>query len=61
MKTPSGEEIEHAIIKFNKADPFTFLLVYDDAFFIYEKSGTIINEISIDRDLGIELIFQHKD
>mmetsp|Transcript_28407 Transcript_28407/g.25135 ORF Transcript_28407/g.25135 Transcript_28407/m.25135 type:complete len:140 (+) Transcript_28407:410-829(+) len=57
-----GEDyLEHAIIKFNKADPFTFFLVYNDSFFVYEKSGTIINEISLDNELEIDLVFQHKD
>lgn len=61
VKLKDGNELDHAIIKFNKADPFTFFVVYEDAFFVYEKSGTIINEISIDGDLGIEQVFQHKD
>jgi WD40 repeat protein len=54
--------IEHAIIKFNKADPYTFFLVYKDSFFVYEtNNGTIINEISLDEDLEIDYVFQHKD
>jgi len=57
-----GEDyLEHAIIKFNKADPFTFFLVWNDSFYVYEKSGTIINEISVDPDLEIDFVYQHKD
>lgn len=58
-----GEDgIDHAIIKFNKADPFTFFLVHNDALFVYEsKSGKILNEISLDEDQEIDLIYQHKD
>lgn len=53
--------LEHAIIKFNQADPFTFFLVWEQSFYVYEKSGVIINEISLDNDLEIDYVFQHKD
>ena len=55
------EELETAIIKFNKADSDTFFLVTLDSFYVYQKSGTIINEISIDDELEIDFVYQHKD
>jgi factor associated with neutral sphingomyelinase activation len=57
-----GEDyLEHAIIRFNKADPCTFFLVWNDSFYVYEKSGVIINEISLDDEQEIDYVFQHKD
>jgi factor associated with neutral sphingomyelinase activation len=57
-----GEDyLEHAIIRFNKADPFTFFLVWNNSFYVYEKSGVIINEISLDEEQEIDFVFQHKD
>lgn len=37
LKLNNQEYLDHAIIKFNKADPFTFFVVYNDSFFVYEK------------------------
>lgn len=54
--------LEHAIIKFNKADSYTFFLVIKDSFYIYEtNNGSIINELSLEEGLEIDLVFQHKD
>ena len=57
-----GEDyLDRAIIKFNKADSMTFFLVLNGNFFVYEKSGVIINEISAGDEKEIDFIYQHKD
>lgn len=57
----SESYLEHAIIRFNKADSMTFFLVMNGSFFVYEKNGTIINEISLDDEQEIDFVYQHKD
>lgn len=55
------DELETAIIKFNKADHDIFFLIVIDSFYVYQRNGTIINEISINDDLEIDYVFQNKD